>query len=145
MADSHTYSTNLQWSINRKGKLSTPGMPTIEVATPPEFPGGHPHIWSPEHLFVGAAEICLMTTFLAIAEKSKLEFADYTSNATGVLEKSDIGLVVKHITIYPKVTVFHQDDIENVIKILEKSERHCIISNSMKTEVSIKPTVEVKS
>jgi len=72
MSDSHIYHTNVQWSTQRKGKLSNKGMPTIEIATPPEFPGGHPDIWSPEHLFVASAEICLMTTFLSIAEKSKL-------------------------------------------------------------------------
>lgn len=145
MSDIHTYTTNVQWSAMRKGKLGTKGMPTIEVATPPEFPGGHPGIWSPEHLFVGSAEICLMTTFLSIAEKSKLVFLNYTSEATGTLEKTDAGMQFTRIVITPTVVVSSDDDVERTVKILEKAERYCLISNSMKTEVSIEPKVVVRT
>ncbi|PKL26228.1 MAG: osmotically inducible protein OsmC [Spirochaetae bacterium HGW-Spirochaetae-2] len=144
MSDIHTYTTNVQWSAMRKGKLGTKGMPTIEVATPPEFPGGHPGIWSPEHLFVGSAEICLMTTFLSIAEKSKLVFLNYTSEATGTLEKTDAGMQFTRIVITPTVVVASDDDVERTVKILDKAERYCLISNSMKTEVSIEPKVVVR-
>ena len=144
MSDIHTYTTNVQWSAMRKGKLGTKGMPTIEVATPPEFPGGHPGIWSPEHLFVGSAEICLMTTFLSIAEKSKLVFLNYASEATGTLEKTDAGMQFTRIVITPTVVVSSDDDVDRTVKILEKAERYCLISNSMKTEVSIEPKVVVR-
>lgn len=144
MADVHTYRTNVQWSRQRKGKLGTKGMPTIEVATPVEFPGGHPDIWSPEHLFVGAAEICLMTTFLSLAEKTKLVYVGYTSEAEGIMEKAEGGLQFTRIVIYPRVVVTNEDDVEKTRKLLEKAERYCLISNSMKTEVSMEPTVTVK-
>ena len=55
----------------------------IEVATPPEFPKGIAGIWSPEHLFVAAISGCLMTTFLAIAENSTLEFTSFSCQAKG--------------------------------------------------------------
>jgi peroxiredoxin-like protein len=144
MSDVHTYRTQVQWSTQRKGKLATKGMPNIEVATPIEFPGGHPDIWSPEHLFVGAAEICLMTTFLSIAEKSKLEFFNYTSEAEGTMEKGEGGLQFTKITIYPKVVVGKDSDVEKTIKLLEKAEKYCLISNSMKTEVRIDVSVSVR-
>ncbi|PKL12196.1 MAG: osmotically inducible protein OsmC [Spirochaetae bacterium HGW-Spirochaetae-8] len=143
MSESHIYRTNVQWSTQRKGKLGNKGMPTIEVATPPEFPGGHPGIWSPEHLFVASAEICLMTTFLSIAEKSKLIFKDYLSEAEGHLEKVESAFQITRIIIYPKVVVASEDDVEKALKTLEKAEKYCLISNSMKTEVTIQPKVEV--
>ena len=120
-------------------------MPNIEIATPIEFPGGHPGIWSPEHLFVGAAEICLMTTFLSIAEKSKLRFFNYTSEAEGIMEKAEGGLQFTKIVIYPKVVVEKDSDVEKTIKLLEKAEKYFLISNSMKTDVSIDPSVTVRS
>ena len=55
----------------------------VEVATPPEFANGMPGIWSPEHLFVAAVNSCLMTTYLAIADNSKLPFVSFSSRATG--------------------------------------------------------------
>ena len=143
MSDSHIYHTNVQWSTQRKGKLGNKGMPTIEVATPPEFPGGHPDIWSPEHLFVASAEICLMTTFLSIAEKSKLTFKNYRSEAEGHMEKVDSGFQITKIVIYPKVVVAAEGDVEKALKTLEKAEKYCLISNSMKTQVTIQPKVEV--
>lgn len=141
MSDPHVYKTNVQWSVQRKGKLTSAGFPTIEIATPPEFPGGHPGIWSPEHLFVGAAEICLMTTFLSIAEKSKLDFRNYTSEAEGVLEKADSGMQITHITIRPRIVVARRDDANKALKLIEKAQRYCLISNSMKTEVDIQPDI----
>lgn len=144
MSDAHTYRTNVQWNVQRKGTLGAEGFPTFEVATPPEFPGGHAGIWSPEHLFVASAEVCLMTTFLAIAEKSRLEFVAYSSEAEGVLEKSDEGLQVTRIVIYPRIAVAREEDIEKALKLIEKAEGYCLISNSMKTEVSIEPKIEVQ-
>jgi len=49
---------------------------SLDVATPPQFPKGIERVWSPEHLFTAAVNSCLMTTFLSIAENSKLEFND---------------------------------------------------------------------
>ncbi len=76
MNSTHHYEVDLVWTLDRKGVISSPVLPTtLEVATPPEFPKGIPGIWSPEHLLVGAVNACYMTTFLAIAENSKLELS----------------------------------------------------------------------
>ena len=59
----HYYKTHIEWTLEKKGILKSEEKPDIDVACPPEF-GGHPNIWSPEDLFVGATEVCLMTTFI---------------------------------------------------------------------------------
>lgn len=141
MTETHTYTTNLSWDQQRKGVLSSQGLPDIEVATPPEFPMGHPGIWSPEHMFVAAAEICLMTTFLAIAEKSRLEFSEYSSQAVGTLEKTVEGYLMTKILIKPKIVIPDQTRADRALKIIDMAEKHCLISNSMKTDVSILPEI----
>jgi len=88
----HFYHVDLNWNSNRKGVLSSPELatengPEIEVATPPEFPKGMPGIWSPEHLFTAAVSGCLMTTFLSIAENSKLDFISFSCKSHGKLEQ----------------------------------------------------------
>jgi len=85
----HYYKTNIKRENNRIGLLTESTLPDLIVATPPEFPKGVPGIWSPEHLFVASASVCLMTPFLSIAENSKLSFVSYTSEAQGKLEKVD--------------------------------------------------------
>lgn len=143
MAETHSYTTRVRWTEARKGIASSEGLPDVEVATPPEFPKGHPGIWSPEHLFVAAAEVCLMTTFLAIAENSKLEFSSYSSEAVGTLEKTDKGFLVTKIVIKPKVIVSDQALVDKAGRLLEKAEKYCLISNSMTTEVSLDAEVLV--
>lgn len=145
MSDTHSYATSVKYSEMRKGVLSSEGFPSFEIATPAQFPGGHEGIWSPEHLFVASAEICLMTTFLAIAEKSRLEFIEYSSEAVGTLEKTAEGMLMTKIVIKPKVVIQDETKKERTLLLLEKAEKYCLISNSMKTEVTIEPVVVVDS
>lgn len=144
MDNVHYYDTKVKWTEGRKGELIEPTMPTIEVATPPEFPKGVPNTWSPEHLYVASANICLMTTFLAIAENSKLDFKGFECDGKGKLEKVDGRFMISEIVLKPKVVVTEEKDIERAERILEKSEKHCLISNSIKTEIKLEMNVTVE-
>ena len=76
MSDAHNYEVSLQWNHDTLGTVSSPLItPKIDVATPPEFPKGIPGVWTPEHLFVDSVNACLMSTFLAITDNSKLELS----------------------------------------------------------------------
>lgn len=59
------------------------------MTTPPQFPEGMEGYWSPEHLLVATVNSCLMTTFLSIAEFSKINFSGFHSRRTGKLDKVD--------------------------------------------------------
>ena len=141
--DRHLYRTSVRWDGERRGTVSAVDLKDIEVATPPEFPGGHEGLWSPEHLYTAAAEICLMTTFLAIAANSKVEFKEYTSTAEGVLEKTEGGFQMTEILLKPRVVVDTAEVADKVKRLLEKAEKHCLISNSMKTRVRLEAEVVV--
>jgi peroxiredoxin-like protein len=139
----HVYRTSVKWTSDRRGVLSAGGLPSLEVATPPEFPGGLPGLWSPEHLYTAAAEACLMTTFLAIAENSKLSFAAYQSEAEGTMEKTETGFLMTRIVLRPKVVVVDASQVDRARRILEKAEKHCLISNSMRARVELEAEVVV--
>ena len=135
------YETEVEWISGRACTLGAPGMPDIEVATPPEFQG-NVGTWTPEHLFVASVSCCYVTTFLAIAELSKLEFAGISCGATGTLEKLEgSGYEVTEITLRPNLVLNHPRDLERAGRILEKAERNCLISKSIKTVVRVKPQV----
>lgn len=137
------YKTDLNWKEGRIGEVSEPTLNTIEVATPPEFPKGVPNIWSPEHLYVASVNVCLMTTFLAVAENSKLEFSNYSAEATGKLEKVERVMQITEIVIKPKITIKNKEDEEKALKIINKSEDVCLVSNSIKTKVILEPEIEI--
>ena len=142
MENEHFYDVSLTWDRDRVGTMSSPVLEsTMEVATPPEFPKGMAGIWSPEHLLVAAVNSCLMTTFLAIAENSKLSFKSFTSEASGKLEKVEGKYLITEITLEPVVMLESFVDKEKAEKVLQKSEAACLISNSIKSTIIFKPTV----
>jgi len=143
MSEKHTYTTAVEWTKERRAALSSRGLPTIEVATPPNFPGGHEGIWSPEHLYTAAAEVCLMTTFLSFAERANLDFLSYKSEADGILDKVEKSLLMTRIHIKPTITVASEADRAEALKLIERAERYCLISNSIKSEVTVEAIVVV--
>ena len=142
MDNVHFYNTDIKWEQGRRGTLTSPVLSTpITVATPPEFSKGEPNVWSPEHLYVAAANGCLMTTFLAIAENSRLDFISFNSTATAKLEKVDNMFMISEIELKPKVILRNEKDRERALRIIEKSEQACLISNSMKSKIVLSPEV----
>lgn len=144
MTQEHFYDVSVQWTDNRKGNMTSEVLETrIEVATPPQFPKGMEGIWSPEHLFVAAINSCLMTTFLAIAENSKLAFRSFTSKGIGKLEQVDGKYLMSEVVLMPVVKVANEADKERALRVLHKSEAACLISNSVRSKITLEPTVEV--
>lgn len=145
MSAEHIYEADLNWKQDRVGTLSSSNLnEDIEVATPPEFPGGVEGIWSPEHLFISSVSSCFMTTFLAIAEYSKLEFKNLTVKAVGKLSKAEDGkFIVSEIVLKPKLVITEEKQTEKAKRIMEKSEKACIISRSIKTKVLLESQVTV--
>lgn len=143
--DTHLYNVDLSWKRDRKGEISSPELnQTIEVATPPEFPKGMAGIWSPEHLFTAAISSCFMTTFLAIAENSSLNFINLSCPAKGKLERLEGKFVMSEVLLEPVLTISNEADREKAEKIIIKAERACLISNSINSEIILKPQVIVK-
>ena len=140
----HYYNVNVNWKSDRKGELSSPELSTtFEVATPPQFPKGMPDIWSPEHLFTAAVSSCLMTTFLSIAENSKLEFISFSCPAKGKLEQVDGKFLMTEVILEPVVVVTKEADKEKAERILQKAEAACLISNSVKAKITMNPTMKI--
>ncbi|MCM3905283.1 MAG: OsmC family protein [Pyrinomonadaceae bacterium] len=141
MENQYSYSTEVEWTGERGGDLSAPDLPNLEVDAPPEFKG-HEGVWTPEHLFVAAVNSCFMTTFLAIAENSKLEFVSFSADAKGMLEKLEgQGFIMTEVVLRPKLLISHARDVERAGRILQKAEKNCLISNSIKTETRLEPEV----
>jgi peroxiredoxin-like protein len=148
--ENHYYTVNVKWDRERKGMMCSPelraasGDSCIEVATPPEFPKGMPGIWSPEHLFTAAVSSCFMTTFLAVAENSKLEFISFQCSSKGKLEQQDGKFAMTEVRLYPTLKIAKSQDYDRAIRVLEKSEAACLITNSIKSKVIMEPQIEVE-
>lgn len=151
--EAHYYNVDIAWNKDRKGMMCSPELAQgnvhdggcIEVATPPEFPKGIPGIWSPEHLFTASVSSCLMTTFLAVAENSKLDFVSFRCGSKGKLEQVDGKYMMTEVRLEPVVVVREEKDVEKAHKVLQKSETNCLISNSIKARVVMDAVVRLEA
>jgi organic hydroperoxide reductase OsmC/OhrA len=127
------FEAGLTWTGGRKGEVTAAGIPgPITVATPPQFSGGQAGVWSPEHLFLSSLSSCFMTTYLAIAEKSRLAVSAFECRAIGEIHLVEGHLEFTIINLFPKITVTVQDDVALANDVLMKAYKHCIIGNSIK-------------
>jgi peroxiredoxin-like protein len=139
----HNYNVDLKWVKGRQGELASPELTQmIEVATPPQFPKGIEGIWSPEHLFTASVISCFMTTFLSIAENSKFEFVSFNCSANGKLEQVEGKFLMTEIILEPVLVITKESDTEKAERMLQKSEAACLISNSIKSKVSLVTTIK---
>lgn len=137
-----TYEVNLKWTGKRKGVLSSPVLPqSIEVATPPDFPKGMEGIWSPEHLFIAAINGCLLSTFLTIAENSKLEFVSFESKSSCIVDLVNNKYTITEIILKPKIVIPFSQKPDRAKHVLEMSERSCLISNAVKVPIRFEPEI----
>jgi organic hydroperoxide reductase OsmC/OhrA len=137
-----TYQTTLAWLGNKSGTLGAEGKPSFRVASPPEFKG-EAGVWTPEDLFVAAVDICTMTTFMAFAQRLQLPIVSYASRAEGVLEFVDGGYRFTKVVLKPEILVGSADALEQVRQTLHDAHENCLIANSIRSEVTVEPTISV--
>lgn len=82
-----------------------------------------------------------MTTFLAMAERAGLAFSSYESTAEGRLELVEGKFQFTTITIRPSIMLKAGGDVVQAKELIEKAERNCLISNSMKATIRLEPVI----
>lgn len=146
MPEPHSrYPVAIHWTSGKEGVASSAdGLPELPVASPPSF-GGPAGVWSPEHLFVLSAVACWMTTFRAIAEASNFAPLAVDAEGEGFLEKGDDRRYsIPRLTLRPRVVVASEAERDKAMRLIEKAEQACLIARSMRSEVTLEATVEVR-
>ena len=84
-----------------------------------------------------------MSTFLTIAENSKLDFLSYESKSICSVEIIQAKYFLIEIVLKPKVVIPCSQNLERVKQILEMSKNVCLISNAIKTPIRFDPEIIV--
>lgn len=122
------------------GGLVSAGMrPEIHGGPPPQFGGTDTH-WSPEHLLLGAAGLCLEATFQALSRRRSLAVLRYLSRVEGKLDKTDKGIAFSAIVIHVDVTV-PAADVLSAEEVLLDAKKHCIVTRSLALPVELVASV----
>ena len=136
------FTTDLHWTGDKAGIVSSPSLRSMSVSTPPEF-GGPEGEWSPEHLLLSSITSCFMSTYLVFVNKMKIENTGFECTATGQVEIVDGKYKFTYIHIYPKAFVGNDIDVERARVAMEKAKKYCLISNSVNAEIVQHPEVVV--
>ena len=147
---SHRYETRLNWSGSTglgwdnydrlHSATAPPAEQEIRITTGESH--GDPSILNPEQLLVMSASSCQMLSFLHLAAKARIDVVAYEDEATGVMPLGDEPLRITEITLRPRITVASDASEERVRKLVHTAHEHCFIANSLKSAISIEPTVE---
>lgn len=129
------FDVRLDWLNQQKGVLTAnDAKGPIYVATPPAF-GGEEHEWSPEHLFLGSIASCFMSTYLYFTRKMKIEIAHLECHAIGQIELVGGKYKFTHISVFPTVHVSDATLMDLADSAMLKTEKSCLISNSINAEI----------
>ena len=123
--------------------VSSDGLPDLETAGPPEF-GGPGDVWSPETLLVGAVANCFILSFRAIARTARLDWTTLECRVTGELDKIEKFNQFVGFSVRASLTIPNEKDRKKAGVILEKAEKYCLVTNSMKAESHLEGEVVVE-
>jgi peroxiredoxin-like protein len=142
MEGAQKYRVVAWWSSGRTGLAKSNSAPNaIHFTAPPEF-GGLEGRWTPEDLLLSAVASCYTTTFHALANYSKLEYADLEVEVEGMILKTDSGYSFSEIVIRPSLTISSEEEQTRALRLLQKAKTMCLVSRAISVEQKFEPHVQ---
>ena len=137
------FPVEIEWDGGRRTTARIAGKPPLAIATPPEFRGSDPELWSPEDAVVAAAGACLAVTIVALAEREQLTLLGLSVGAEGVVGRRPdgrFGFVRIEQTAHIDVDAA---DEQAALRLVEEAEAACLVSVSL--DLPVTTSVELHS
>jgi len=138
----HNYEVQLAGGPDGSAKITAAQLPELRIAPPLDFDGPG-DVWSPEHLLLAAVESCFLFTLRSVAQASKPEFLDLELAAQGTVDRKDGSMRFTEIVLRPRLRLPAGGSRERALRIIEKSEKACLVSASLNIGVRLEPEVLV--
>ncbi len=140
-----TGSTGLGWEHYDRGHSVTAPPAGQEIGLTTGESKGHPTVLNPEQLLVMAASSCQMLMFLHLAAKARIDVVEYEDEAAGVMPDDREPTWITEIALRPRVVIDGEASEERVRKLLHTAHEHCYIANTLRSEMTIEPTIEARA
>ena len=138
----HRYTVAASARTDGDVALESARLASLASAPPAEF-GGPGDRWSPETLLVAAVADCFTLGFRAIARASKLEWVSLRCEVEGTLDRVERVTQFTGFKVRATLQVPPGTNVERAQGLLEKAEKTCLISNSLKAASHLETSVEV--
>jgi peroxiredoxin-like protein len=136
----HRYAVSAASTSDVEVALDSPGLPRLVTASPAEFDGPGTY-WSPETMLVAAVASCFILTFRAVAKHSNFAWRSLSCEVEGTLDRVERVTQFTAITVKASLGVPAGTDEALARRLLEKSERACLITSSLKAQAHLEATV----
>ena len=139
-----SFEVSAVWSEDKKVKISSPVLPDdIETVIPPPFFNGIAGHWSAEHLFLASIASCYAHTFQYLSRTAELPFDGFSCQVTGDAELVNRVFAFHKVQLSVTLTIPLETYRGKAESVLEKTERNCLVRNSLKTEVLVETKILV--
>ena len=148
MSRTATYHTTVTWKGDHWGHLAMGNGPQYMFSAPPDA-HGHLGVLTPEDAFVAAANTCIMMMFIWATERFKLDLQSYECRAKGTkLIELDRTEIFTELRFQPKIVIKANgkalDRVQKqVTRALDAAQKYSLVANSVKSKITIEPTVEI--
>ena len=116
----------------------------VPLSADPHF-RGDPDRLNPEVLLVMAAASCQLLSFLAVCARARIDVVGYEDEAEGVMPEDEKPHRITRIVLRPRVEVASDVGEERLHKLAQLAHRECYIANSLKSAITVEPTIEVRT
>jgi peroxiredoxin-like protein len=136
----HTYRVDLAAGPAGYGHVDSGPLPQIRIATPPEY-GGPGDAWTPEHLLLAAVDACFLFTFRAVTAAEHVFFEYLELASEGTVSRKDGKTRFTEIVLKPRVKIGPDTDAEDLLRLMKKAERACLVTASLDLPVRVEPEI----
>jgi organic hydroperoxide reductase OsmC/OhrA len=148
MSRTATYHTTVTWKGDHWGHLVMGNGPQYMFSAPPDA-HGHAGVLTPEDAFVAAANTCVMMMFIWATERFKLDLESYECQTEGTkLIELDRTEIFTDLVFRPKIVVkANGQDMarlrKQIDRALEAAQKYSLVANSVKSKITVEPTIEI--
>lgn len=136
----HVYDVGARGSATGAVRVMSADVPELQTAPPPEFdgPGG---VWSPETLLIASIADCFILTFRGVSRAAHFAWDELEAHVQGTLERAEGGTQFTRYVTHAILTVKAGADHEKAKQLLERAEKLCLVTNSLRGERVLEATV----
>jgi organic hydroperoxide reductase OsmC/OhrA len=120
-----------------------PAVTELALSSDPAFRGDHERV-NPEQLLLLAAVSCQLLSFLAVAARARVDVLEYDDDADAEMDMDDHPARITRIRLRPRIVVAAGATQDRVEHLVEVAHRECFIANSLRSEMTIEPTIDVR-
>lgn len=146
----HHYETNCVWEgstgvgyekyIRAHHVSVTPAEAILNLSSDPAF-RGDPRLINPEQLLVASASSCQLLAFLAVAARAGIDVRRYDDRAEGEMPEAEEPIHITRIRLKPRIEIAAGPSEARVRDAVRQAHDECYIASSLKTDVSVEPTI----